>query len=144
MWEIDIGLQSTGLLWAVLLGVLSAVLYNVLRAVNKVFCPNSVIVFLMDIFYWVILTLVFFIYFMVFTNGQVRLFAFFGALAGFIFSFLCFSKIVLFLFCNVLLIFKFILNKIKRFLMCFWLLFKKTVRKFEKSLKKGLFKTKNS
>ena len=144
MWEIDICLQSSGLLWAVLLGVSSAVLYNVLRAVNKVFRPNSVFVFLMDIFYWFILTVCFFIYFMVFTNGQVRLFAFFGALAGFVFSFLCFSKIVLALFCDVLLVFKFILNKTKRFLMCFWLLFKKIARKFKKSLKKGFFKTKNS
>lgn len=144
MWEIDIGVQSTGLLWAVLLGVASAVLYNALRAVNKVFCPNGVVVFFMDVFYWLILTLAFFIYFMVFTNGQVRLFAFFGALAGFIFSFLCFSKIFLVLFSRILLVFKFVLNKIKRFFICVWSIFKKLAKNFKKTLKKDFFKTKNS
>ena len=130
MWEIDIGVQTAALVYSVLLGVVSAVLYDVIRAVNKIFKPNIYLIFFLDIFYWSVLTLVFFIFFMVFSNGQVRMFAIFGALAGFLLFFLLFSKITMFLFCKILLVLRLVLNKIKAFLVFFC----KAVKKIAKIL----------
>ena len=144
MWEIDIGVQTAALFYSVLLGIGSAVLYDVIRAVNKVFKPNIYLIFFLDIFYWSVLALVFFVFFMVFSNGQVRMFAIFGALAGFLFSFLLFSKISMFIFCKIFLLLRFIFSKIKAFFAGFYKVFKKIVRFFKKSLKKAFLKTKKA
>lgn len=144
MWEIDISVQTLGLLWSFLLGMAAAILYDILRAINKVFRPNAVVVFLFDILYWVILTLSFFVFFMVFTNGQVRMFAIWGAVAGFVFSFLLLSKITLFIFSKILSVFKFLFNKFKRFLIGFAAVFMKMMRFLKKSLKNVLFGAKKS
>lgn len=144
MWEIDIGVQTAALVYSVLLGVVSAVLYDVIRAVNKIFKPNIYLIFFLDIFYWSVLTLVFFIFFMVFSNGQVRMFAIFGALAGFLLFFLLFSKITMFLFCKILLVLRFILSKIKAFLVFFCKAVKKIAKIFKKSLKKAFLKSKKA
>ena len=144
MWEIDIGVQSLGLLWSVLLGIISAVFYDVLRAINKVFRPNAVLVFVFDVFYWIILTLLFFIYFMVFTNGQVRMFTILGAASGFIFSFLGLSKITFFIFVKILNVFKFFFNKIKGFFKGVGAVFMKIVIFFKKTSKNMPFRAKKS
>lgn len=144
MWEIDISVQTLGLLWSFLLGMAAAILYDVLRAVNKVFRPNAVVVFLFDILYWFILTLSFFTFFMIFTNGQVRMFAIWGAVAGFTFFFLLLSKITLFVFSKIFSVFKFIFNKFKRFLIGFAAVFMKMMRFLKKSLKNVLFGAKKS
>lgn len=144
MWEIDISVQTLGLLWSFLLGMAAAILYDVLRAVNKVFRPNAVVVFLFDILYWFILTLSFFTFFMIFTNGQVRMFAIWGAVAGFTFFFLLLSKITLFVFSKIFSVFKFIFNKFKRFLIGFAAVFMKMMRFLKKFLKNVLFGAKKS
>lgn len=144
MWEIDISVQTLGLLCSFLLGMAAAILYDVLRAVNKVYRPNVVAVFLFDVLYWVILTLSFFVFFIVFTNGQVRMFAIWGAVAGFVFSFLLLSKITLFVFSKIFSVFKFVFNKFKRFLIGFAAVFMKMMRFLKKSLKNVLFGAKKS
>lgn len=144
MWEIDIGVQTAALFYSVLLGVVSAVLYDVIRAVNKIFKPNIYLIFFLDIFYWSVLTLVFFIFFMVFSNGQVRMFAIFGALAGFLLFFLLFSKITMLLFCKILLVLRLILSKIKAFFVFFCKAVKKIAKIFKKSLKKAFLKSKKA
>jgi len=144
MWEIDIGVESVALLYSVLLGVASAVLYDVIRSVNKIFKPGAFLIFFLDIFYWSLLTLVFFVFFMVFTNGQVRMFALLGALAGFLFSFLFLSKIFMFLFCKILLLLRFIFNKIKDFFAHLGKAIKKIAKKIKKTLKKAIFRTKKA
>ena len=144
MWEIDIALEGTALLYSVILGVGSAVLYDVFRSVNKIFRPKTFVVFLLDLLYWFLLTFVFFTFFMVFTNGQVRMFAFFGAMSGFLFSFLFFSKISMFLFCEFFLLLRFVFTKTAAFFVSFGKLIHKNIKKFKKTLKKAFLKAKKA
>lgn len=144
MWEIDIGLEGTALLCSVLLGVGSAVLYDVIRSANKILRPKAIVIFFLDLLYWFLLTFVFFCFFMVFTNGQVRMFAFFGAIAGFLFSFLVFSKISMFLFCKIFLILRFIFNKTGAFFASFFKLIVKIAKKMKKIFKKAFLRVKKS
>jgi hypothetical protein len=144
MWEIDIGIEATALLWSIILGVGSAVLYDAVRAVNKVFKPNTFLVFVLDVLYWLILTFVFFCFFMVFTNGQVRMFAIFGAVSGFLLGFLCFFKIPLVLFSKFFTALRFVFYKIKAFFACFGRGIEKIAKKIKKTLKKALLKIKKA
>lgn len=116
MWEIDIGYQMLGLIWSLPLGIATAFLYDILRAFNKSFKPKVVTVLILDILYWLTLTVIYFMFFMVFSNGQIRLYVFFGTIAGFIFSRLTFSKIFLFIFTQIFKLLKLLCRKLRGFL----------------------------
>lgn len=144
MWEINISNQALSLLWSVILGFAAALFYDFLRAINKTFRPRNVLVFIFDILFWLVMTVAFFVFFMVFTNGQVRMFAFFGALAGFLFSFLAFSKIWLFVFIKIFCVIRFVLLKIKGIFSGLGCILVKIFKILKKSLKKAVLNLKKS
>ena len=144
MWEIDISREVWGLLFSLLLGIAASLFYDLFRAIHKTFKCATYIVFLTDILYWIILTLCFFIYFMVFTNGQVRLYSFMGSLAGFIFSRLTLSKIWVIIIEKILLLLRFLICKLGAVLSLFSGIFIKFCIISKKSLKKAFLKRKKA
>ena len=144
MWEIDIEYQMLGLICSLPLGIITAFLYDVLRAFNKCFQPKAVTVFVIDFLYWLVLTVVYFMFFMVFSNGQIRLYVFFGAVAGFIFSRLTLSKIFVFIFLLGFRFLKLLSSKLRRFFISFKGLVAKKTKNLVKMLKKPFIKRKNA
>ena len=144
MWEIDIGFQMLGLVCSLPLGMAAAFLYDILRAVNKAFKPKTAVIFLFDLLYWLVLSLIYFAFFMVFTNGQIRLYVFLGSVAGFIFSRLTVSKIFLFLLLKIFKVFIFLGDKLRALfkVICGFAL--KRIKNCKKTLKKPFVKRKNA
>lgn len=144
MWEIDVSFQALGLVMSVVLGVVSAVIYDFLRAFNSIAHPKAAVMFFLDILYWGKLTILFFCFFMVFSNGQPRLYVFMGALGGFILSRLTVSKIFFYLFLKILSALGFFAVKIKGFLSLVGTAVAKILKKLKKSIKKAFLKTKKA
>ncbi len=144
MWEIDVGFQMLGLIYSLPLGIAAAFLYDFLRAFNKSFKPKTPIIFLFDVLYWLVLSIIYFSFFMVFTNGQIRLYVFLGSISGFIFSRLTLSRIFLFLLLGIFKIFKFLCNKLRVFLKRFARFVLKRIKISKKTLKKPFIKRKKA
>ncbi|MBE6732500.1 MAG: hypothetical protein E7561_00680 [Ruminococcaceae bacterium] len=144
MWEIDVGFQMLGLVCSLPLGITAAFLYDFLRALNKSFKPKAPLVFLFDVLYWLILAIIYFTFFMVFTNGQIRMYVFLGSVSGFIFSRLTLSRVFLFLLLGLFKIFKVLGNKLRAFFRRFTRFALKRIKISKKTLKKPFIKRKKA
>ncbi len=88
MWEISNKLQIFGFLYSIALGMLFSIFYDFLRAVRIVKSPKALTVFLQDIFYFIIISFLAFIFFLAITNGEIRAYILLGIILGFtLFSF---------------------------------------------------------
>lgn len=86
-WQI----QTLG--YAVLLGVFLCLSYDVVRFFNKLAKPSTLVLALVDIFYCVYAAVVTFCFFMLFSKGVIRLYAYFGFFAGFVLCRITLSKL---------------------------------------------------
>jgi spore cortex biosynthesis protein YabQ len=85
MWEMSIEQQLVVFLLLLLLGFLSGLLFDVLRACGKGFGLSKYTVFLTDLVFCLIFTLVVFQILYVFNWGEVRFYIFFAIIMGLIF-----------------------------------------------------------
>ncbi len=86
-WQI----QTLG--YAVLLGVFLCLSYDVVRFFNKLTKPSALVLALVDILYCVYAAVVTFCFFMLFSKGVIRLYAYFGFFAGFALCRITLSKL---------------------------------------------------
>ena len=97
MWEIDNALQIIGLARSALFGLLFALLYDVFRALRKVYDYSAFSVFLQDIAYFAVISPIMFLLTLSLTNGELRLYVFIGVILGFFLTRILVSKIFVFL-----------------------------------------------
>lgn len=97
MWEIGIGNQATTFLFSVILGLGLSFLYDIFKIIRRVKKPKAITVFILDVLYFLIITVIFFCFFLLRTNGELRGFCFVGAAIGFALFSLTFSKVLLLL-----------------------------------------------
>lgn len=83
MWEIDINDQAVTFLLSLALGVILCLLYDIFRALRRVFDYGSIAVFIQDILFWLISAFITFMFLMGRTGGGLRGYVFIAALAGF-------------------------------------------------------------
>ncbi len=93
MWEISNLSQLSGLLYSVIMGVIFGFLYDVLRALRIVKTFKNITVFFQDVFYFVIIANITFIFFLAVTKGEIRLYILIGILVGFLSYFFTLSRL---------------------------------------------------
>ncbi len=152
MWEINSALQILFFCYSICLGIIYCLFYDVLRAIRKAIKISDFSVFLQDIFYFVVIAFVTFIFLIATTNGEIRGYIIFAILIGFL---VCFCTISKFFIRLLNLIFKGIFTvyrkingiyntiflKTERFFIKIFNLIKNTCKKLLKKVK-GLLYTK--
>lgn len=83
-FHISITDQCMYFFWSVLLGIVFGVLYELFRLIRITFCPNKIITAIIDIIYFMICAVLFFLYTLEYGQGMMRLFELIGAAIGLI------------------------------------------------------------
>ena len=78
-------------------GVLLCLSYDIIRFINRLIRPGAVVIFLMDLIYWIYAAAITFSFFMLFSKGVVRFYAYIGFFVGFIISRITISKLFMLL-----------------------------------------------
>ena len=86
-WQI----QTLG--YAVLVGVILCLSYDVIRFFNKLTKPSALVLAIVDVAYWIYAAVVTFCFFMLFSKGVIRLYAYFGFFVGFFVCRITLSKL---------------------------------------------------
>ncbi len=134
MWEISIHNQILTFLWSVILGLASCFLYDIIRAVRKVYKWQNSIVFVCDILLWIMFAFVTFLFLISRTNGEIRSYVLLGELLGFVILRISVSRFLFKFFVFIFLKFKQLCDYVKY---RFYLIF----AKFEKIIMLLLQKT---
>ena len=151
MWEINSNSQILSFVYSLALGALFSTLYDIFRAGRIVFFKKNLFVFLEDIFYFFILSIITFLFLLGTTNGEVRAYILLGILLGFICFYRTVSSLTLKSFTLILRWIKSFLKAVSKSFYAFFdkfellasLFFKNTIKIFKKGLKttKGLLYT---
>lgn len=112
MWEINNNLQVVSFLFSLALGVCFCAFYDIFRAVRLVWCPKGLTVFLQDIIYFCILSVVTFIFLLSITNGEIRGYVLFGILLGFLLFYYTLSRYFLIILKKMLRLLNFVFKAI--------------------------------
>ena len=134
MWEINSNLQALTFLYAVLMGGMYSLIYDIFKAYRIKYKPSGIFIFFQDIIYSAIISVVSFCFFLVFVNGEIRSYILLGFLIGFVIFRLTISRIILFVFGFV---FK-IINLIFSYLNCAFLFLERVFGKFFIKIEKFL------
>lgn len=92
MWEINSAEQISAFLYSLCLGVIFCLFYDIFRALRFAIKFNDIFIFLQDIFYFVSISFVTFLFLLAVTNGEIRFYVIFGILIGFLICYFTFSK----------------------------------------------------
>lgn len=111
MWEISSYGQSLCFLYSMAVGGILGLIYDFFKIDRIVFKRGNIFVFLQDILFWIIATVIFFSFSVVFSNGQIRAYLLFGSFLGFLIYRLTFSKIIIL----ISIPFKKIINIVKKY-----------------------------
>lgn len=84
MWEIDLSGQIYTFLLSLMLGAAFCLVYDTVRALELKARMSAPAIFLVDVLYFIVISLFEFCFFLVRTNGEIRGFVFVGQLAGFL------------------------------------------------------------
>ncbi len=144
MWEISNSAQAVTFLYSLILGLIFCVFYDILRAIRYAFKFNDLTILFQDIFYFVIISFITFIFLLSLTNGEIRAYVLIGILLGFIICLLTFSRFFTAVLKMVLLRIKLIFDKVGMFLYANFsklgIFIEKIYKNIENSFKKGLKK----
>lgn len=148
MWELNSGLQILNFLYAIVLGVGFDLFYDIFKALRLNIKLSDFAVFIQDVLYFAVISVLSFCFFLIFTCGEIRFYILTGFAIGFLVSRLSLSKIlvpvfsfILSLIIKILGYIKWIFNELYEFL---YNIFKKVAffsKKTLKSVKKLLKKT---
>lgn len=111
MWEISVNSQIFTCLYSVALGVLLAFIYDIISAVVKAMSGARIVLFIGDIFFWIISAFSVFIFLLSRTNGEIRGYVIFFAGCGFVFYRVTLHKLVFPATCYLLSLFMLVYRK---------------------------------
>ena len=112
MWEISNSAQISAFLYSVLLGMCFCLFYDLLRAFRFAVKSTDFSVFMYDIFYFSVISVITFIFLLAVTNGELRGFVFLGILLGFLLFYFTVSRFLLKYLKSLFALFATIFNKI--------------------------------
>lgn len=78
-------------------GVLLCLSYDIIRFINRLIRPGAIVIFIMDIIYWTYAAAITFSFFVLFSKGVVRFYAYIGFFIGFLLSRITISKLFMLL-----------------------------------------------
>ncbi len=142
MWEISNNSQIINLLYSSVFGILICLIYDILRSLRCVVKFRKFLVFLQDIFFFVLLAITIFCFLLVTTNGEPRSYINLGITFGFFICRLTFSRVFFialrFIFTKIFRFFYIIKVKFFKISKKLLYLYKKSSFLFKKLLKKEL------
>ena len=148
MWEINSIFQLLGFVYSLFLGGLFSFLYDVIKSLRLTLKLSYLTVFIFDILYFISISILSFLFFMSFTDGEIRYYILFGVIIGFYIFRLTVSKVLIFVLTHILKFIYFIINKLNDYILSFsgWILFileefRKKIFKIYKKIKNSLKKT---
>ena len=150
MWEINNLSQLTAFLYSAVLGCGYCILYDVFRAVRKVYMSSAFSIFWQDIVFSLLCAFSCFCFLLTVTNGELRMYVIFGICLGFALCRLTVSRVLFFILRNILGLLKRFFSGVGAFLSSVFLktenFLKKQANTFKKLLKKarGLLYTKHN
>jgi len=110
MWEIDLNDQLLTFLYSLILGVMLGIFYDIIKSQRLVHRPSNLIIFVADIFFWIVSALVVFLFFLSRTNGEIRGYVLFSLGGGFLLWRITLSRFFLKIICFVLGYIKRVIN----------------------------------
>jgi spore cortex biosynthesis protein YabQ len=143
MWEINLKSQILSFLGSIVLGFIFCVIYDLLRVVRKYGKINDLRVFIEDIIYFAVISIITFIYYLPLTNGEIRFYILCGIFIGFLTLRLTLSYYILivlnFIIKALIKVQNLFLNGFYWFFVkidnIFVIMYKKTIKIFKKCLK---------
>lgn len=93
MWELNSGLQILNFLYAIVLGIIFDLFYDIFKSFRLNIKFSDILVFVQDILYFFILSVLSFCFFLIFTYGEIRFYILIGFAVGFLVSRFTLSKI---------------------------------------------------
>lgn len=143
MWEINSLSQFISFLYALALGGIFCLFYDIFRSFRHIFKFGDIAVVFQDIIYFIIISFVTFIFLLSVTNGEIRGYILFGIALGFLICALTISKLFFKILTAFLGVFSCFFRKVRLFAAK---IFKNIENTFKKGLKKvkGLLYTKNN
>ncbi len=94
MWEISVNDQILTFAYSLVLGLLLCIFYDFLRAIRKTGSSSYFSVFAGDIIFWLVNSVITFIFLLSRTNGEIRGYVLISILLGFIVCRFTFSKLL--------------------------------------------------
>ena len=95
MWEINVGDQIVTFMLSLALGAVMCFCYDIIRAARKSGFNSFLAVFLTDIIYCLVFSIVTFIFLIARTNGEIRVYVLFAMLVGFVLFRVIISKLII-------------------------------------------------
>ena len=144
MWELSSSSHVLNFLYSIALGFIFDLLYDIFKSVRLTVKCSDISVFIQDVLYFAVISVLSFCFFLCFTYGEIRFYILIGFILGFAVSYLTLSKIVIpFLSFIIRIIIKisgyldWIFNALYKF-------FTRISKKVKKFLKNALKSAKNS
>ncbi|MBO4694109.1 MAG: spore cortex biosynthesis protein YabQ [Clostridia bacterium] len=102
MWEISIGGQALTCLYSLVLGAVLCVFYDVFRAARKTGVNSFLSVFITDIIFWLVSTVIVFLFLISTTNGEIRGYVILFSILGFLIYRFTIGRVLFYALCRVL------------------------------------------
>ena len=145
MWEINSNGQLLGFLYAVITGIFYSLIYDFFKSIRLSFKHKDITVFFEDLIFSFIISVISFLFFLIFTAGEIRIYILLGFLAGFLSWKFTFSNLLVNTFICVLKflvrVFSYFNNKLSVIFTVFsgfFKKFKKFLKNYQNRLKKLL------
>lgn len=87
--------QATVFLWTIIGGMVIALIYDIFRIFRKAVKTGSLITFMQDILYWIIVAAIMFLTIYYSNDGELRAYLFIGAFLGVVLYALLFSRMIM-------------------------------------------------
>ena len=94
MWEIHSSHQLLTFLFAIVLGLLFCLLYDIFRALRVAVHFSNIAIAVQDILFWAVCAFLNFLFFLARTSGEIRLFVIIGIVIGFLVCRVSVSRII--------------------------------------------------
>lgn len=138
MGYIDVSFQIITFLISLLLGGCFCIVYDVVRVLHKFYANGFIEVLVIDIMYWIIITVVSFCFLVIRCHGIVRGYVLLGCLLGFLLVRLTISKYLIKFFSIIFNIIRKFLSIIKTIIYAILSFVEKFSKKIKIVIKKGL------
>lgn len=138
MWEINSKLQILNFLYSIILGVMFDLFYDVFKAFRLTIKCSDFFIFIQDIIYFMIVSIVSFCFFLVFTCGEIRFYILTGLVIGFFVSRFSLSRIFVPILRWIITAIIIVRRYSRRFFRAIHNFFDVILKKVQKNLKKTL------
>ncbi|KMT22045.1 spore cortex biosynthesis protein YabQ [Clostridium cylindrosporum] len=101
----------------IIAGVLVGVMFDIYRIIRGISPPNKIMAAFSDILFWILQSIVVFVFLMATNNGELRYYTFVGIIVGLLFYFKFISKIFKIILIRILLIISNVFSIIKNVLL---------------------------